>query len=389
MPAEILTQADIANLLADPTSSARAATAQKVARIFDPASLSETERNLAEDIFRLMLKDAEVRVRRALSENLKENGGVPHDVAVALANDIDQVALPMVEFSQVLSDDDLMAIVASQSAAKQQAIAGRETVSEAVADALVGTGNETAVSRLVANEGAVISERTFLKVVDDYGDSEGVQSAMVNRSSLPVTVAERLVTLVSDSLRDQLLQRHELPPAMTSDIILQSRERATISLSSDSGVDDVMSLVRQLHNNGRLTPSIILRALCMGDLTFFDCSMATLAGVTLDNARRLIHDPGPLGLRAIFGKAGLPPAQYMAVRAAIDVSRETEMDGGENDRERYARRMIERIMTQYDDLGVEFEMSDLEYLLTKMDELPSDVLGAHGNVDEGQAAAGR
>ena len=65
----------------------------------------------------------------------------------------------------------------------------------------------------------------------------------------------------------------------------------------------------------------------------------------------------------------------MAVRAALDVSRETEMDGGENDRERYARRMIERIMTQYDDLGVEFESSDLEYLLTKMDELPPDVLG--------------
>ena len=54
------------------------------------------------------------------------------------------------------------------------------------------------------------------------------------------------------------------------------------------------------------------------------------------------------------------------------------MDGGENDRERYARRMIERIMTQYDDLGVEFESSDLEYLLTKMDELPADVLGDDG-----------
>ena len=76
-------------------------------------------------------------------------------------------------------------------------------------------------------------------------------------------------------------------------------------------------------------------------------------------------------------KAHLPPAQYMAVRAVLDVSRETEMDGGENDRERYVRRMIERIMTQYDDLGVEFESSDLEYLLTKMDELPADVLGDH------------
>ncbi|MEQ9171635.1 MAG: DUF2336 domain-containing protein [Rhodospirillales bacterium] len=378
MPVDNLSKADVAKLLSDPTPDNRAATAAKVAGAFDPGKLSPKERALAEEIFRLMVKDAEVRVRQALTENLKQNGNVPHDVAVALANDVDRVALPMIEFSQVLNDDDLIAIIGSQDPAKQEAVAGRAAVSEALSDALVSSGNEAAVTRLVANEGAAISERTFQKVVDDFGDSAGVQSAMVNRASLPVTVAERLVTLVSENLRDELVKRHELPASMTTDIILQSRERATISLSSDSGVDDVMILVRQLHDNGRLTPSISLRALCMGDIVFFECAMATRAGVTLDNARRLIHDRGPLGLRAVFDKARLPPAQFMAVRAALDVSRETQMDGGENDRERYARRMIERIMTQYDDLGVEFESSDLEYLLTKMDELPADVLGDDG-----------
>ncbi|NQU55871.1 MAG: hypothetical protein HQ513_01460, partial [Rhodospirillales bacterium] len=40
--------------------------------------------------------------------------------------------------------------------------------------------------------------------------------------------------------------------------------------------------------------------------------------------------------------------------------------------ERYSRRMIERILTQYGDLGVEFESEDLEYLLKKMSDLPVD-----------------
>lgn len=378
MPANSLDQADVARLLADPTPEARAATARKVAGAFDPARLSARERALAEDIFRLMVKDAETRVRQALSENLKENGAVPHDVAVALANDVDQVALPMIEFSQVLSDADLIAIVNSQNPAKQEAIAGRASVSEALSDALVASGNEAAVTRLVSNEGAAISERTFQRVVDDFGDREGIQNAMVNRSRLPVTVSERLVTLVSDNLRQKLAERHELPAGVMADVMLKSRERATISLSAGSSVDEVTAMVKQMHENGRLTPSIVLRALCMGDITFFECAMARLAGVTLDNARRLIHDRGPLGLRALFDKAKLPAAQFMAVRAALDVSRETQMDGGENDRERYARRMIERIMTQYDDLGVKFEAQDLEYLLTKMDELPADVLGDGG-----------
>ncbi|MEK9672788.1 MAG: DUF2336 domain-containing protein [Rhodospirillaceae bacterium] len=309
-----------------------------------------------------------------LGLTLKEDGGVLRDLAMALANDVEQVALPIVEFSQVLTDDDLVAIISSQSSTKQQAIASRGAVSEAVSDALVGSGNEAAVTRLVQNEGAEISETAFQKVVDDYGQSEGIQNAMINRSALPVTVAERLVALVSENLREQLMERHELPAGVTTDIILRSRERATINLSIETSIADVEALVQQLHHQGRLTPSIVLHALCMGDITFFECAVARRAGVTLDNARRLVHDPRPLGLRALFGKAKLPQAQYMAVRAAIDVSRETALDGGENDRERYARRMIERIMTQCDDLGVEFEAGDLEYLLAKMDELPADIL---------------
>ena len=59
------------------------------------------ERVLAEDIFRIMVKDAEVRVRQALADNLKENLDLPRDVARALANDVDSVSLPIIQFSEV------------------------------------------------------------------------------------------------------------------------------------------------------------------------------------------------------------------------------------------------------------------------------------------------
>ena len=108
-------------------------------------------------------------------------------------------------------------------------------------------------------------------------------------------------------------------------------------------------------------------------MSFFEAAIAELARVSLANARQLIYDSGQLGLRTLCREAKIPLPQLIAVRAAIDVSREMEYDGRENDRERYSRRMIERIMTQYDELGVEFESSDLNYLLTKMSQLPSDI----------------
>ena len=298
------------------------------------------------------------------------------DVAKTLAQDVDSVALPVLQFSEVLSDADLIEIVRTQGAVKQTAIASRTTVSESVSDALVDTGNEEVVTSLVSNTGAEISETSLQRVVDDFGDRERVQGAMVQRPKLPITVAERLVTRVSEGMQEELAKRHELPASLATDLILQSRERATITLSTESDEDELERLIRQLNENGRLTPSIVLRALCMGDLDFFEAAMAELAEIPLVNVRTLTHDSGTLGLEAVWEKAGLPKAHFMAARAAVDVARETDYDGGENDRERYSRRMIERILTQYGDLGVEFDSDDLEYLLTKMNELPGDIVDA-------------
>lgn len=368
----VLSQADVMALLEDPSGAKRAETATKIAVEFDRTQLTPAQRKLAEDIFRLMVKDAEVRVREALAKHLKSNPMVPRDVAIVLAKDVNSVALPIIEFSEVLTDEDLIEIIHLQDTDKQVAIAGRPHVSETVSDAIVDTGKEEVVSRLVSNPGADISDGSLGRVMESMGESQAVQDAMTRRVRLPVTVAERLVTLVSENLKAQLSQKFDLPADATSDLILQIRERAVLSLALGSSDDDLMRLVRQLNKNKRLTPSIALRALCMGDLPFFEAAMSVMAKVPLSNARELIHDAGKLGLRAIFEKANLPRSYYPAVRAAMDVAAETAYDGGDQDRERYARRMIERILTQYGDLGVQFEADDLDYLLAKMNTLPID-----------------
>ncbi|MGE5546209.1 MAG: DUF2336 domain-containing protein [Solirubrobacterales bacterium] len=361
-----LREEDVARLLANPAGEVRAEIAGKIAG--QHPSLSEAQRKLAEDIFRLMMRDAEVRVREALAHQLKENPLVPHDVAVSLARDVESVSLPILRFSEVLTDEDLIEIVRSQSPDKQIAVASRAHVSPNVADALVDSRNETVVATLVSNKGAEISESTLGRVVDSFGGSETVGKGLLERA-LPVTVAERLMAVVSESLRDQLMTRQDLSPETVTTLLIQAREMAVLGLTDSD--TDVAKLVDHLYRNQRLTPSIVLRAVCMGDLPFFEAAIARLAHIKIENARTLIHDAGKRGFEALFEKAGLPQVFFRAMRAAIDVSYEMEYDGGPNDRERFSRRMIERILTQYGDLGVEFETDDLEYLLAKVGQLPA------------------
>jgi len=133
----------------------------------------------------------------------------------------------------------------------------------------------------------------------------------------------------------------------------------------------VVKLVAHLHKHKRLTPSIILRAVCMGDMVFFETALAKLAEITVPNAQALIYDEGKRGFQALYQKSGLPQTLYPAMRAAIDISRGMKLDGEANDRERFSRKMIERILTQYGEQGVEFESDDLDYLMVKMGQLPT------------------
>lgn len=371
--AQFLTQADVQKLLHEPSGEVRAETAGKVAKQFQGGELSDGERALAENILRAMMEDTELRVREALSIQLKDSGILPKDIALRLCRDVDQVALPMLEFSSVLGDEDLIEIVRSQGATKQTAIARRNRLGAGLADALVDTENREVVRTLAANDGAEIAEGSFQKVIDRFGDDDGINSALVHRAKLPVTVAERLVTKISDTLRDRLVTHHELPADMAADLVLQSRERATIGLlDSGSEAQDAASLVRHLQENGRLTPSIILRALCMGDMSFFEQSMAIKADIAVENVRILVHDGGSRGLISVYDKAQLPRPMFPVVRAAVNIAHEIDYDGGEHDRERYSRRMIELILTQFDD----FETDNLDYLLAKLSQLNDAAAGS-------------
>ena len=365
---EKLNEHDVRRLLASQDTEVRAEIAGKIAA--QHAKLTEQERLLADEILRLMVKDAEVRVRSALSRQLKENPLLPHDLALTLAQDVDEVALPFLQYSAALSDEDLISLVRSQGPSKQEAVARRASVSAAVADAIIEVGPEAAVKTLVGNQGADLKEETLIRMAERYSAADtGIGQALAMRPNLPVTVVEKLLTQVSENFRSHLLDRTDLSPEVATALLIQARELAVLGLStSDTGPAE---LIEHLARNKRLTPSIILRALCMGDLSFFAASLAKLANISLENAHKLIHDKGKRGFEALYQKAGLPAALYPAMLAAIDIFGTIDYDGGPNDRERFSRRMIERILTQYGEQGVEFKNDDLEYLLARMSQLPS------------------
>ena len=357
-----LSHADVSRLLMEPSAGTRAAVAGKLGSELDSPRLAAHELELAQDIVRILAKDVEAGVRSALAQSVRSARNLPRDIALRMAEDVEEVALPVLGHSLVLTDDDLVAIVQRASGARQAAIATRPAVSERVSDALVTHGAEDAVAALMGNAGARIAESSLARAIDRFPASDSVKEAMVMRVALPAAVAERLIALVSRRFQDHLVRHHELPPSAAADLVMRGRERAVMRLSAGADDADLGAMVAQMHHTGRLTPSLLVRAICTGDLGFFEAGMAELTGVRVENVQKLLHDAGPNGLAALYRRSGLPPALFNCVRAAVDVVNDTGFNGEAQELERYRARVITRVLTQ----AQEFDPTDVDYLVDKL-----------------------
>lgn len=363
-----LTDDDIRTLVKGATPDERAVAAQKLCRTIDHAKLTDEDRDKAYEILRVMAEDATELVRRALAVTLKNSHAVPRDVALKLARDVETVALPFLGASPVFSDDDLAEIVRLGGPVRQVVIAKRPRVSQTVTKAIVDFGSERAVEAACANDNADFAEQTLQKVIQRFEESERVLAAVAYRNVLPVSVTEKLVSIVSDAVRDHLLNNHAVSPELALEIAVGAKERATIDLVDQAGrAQDVKAFVTHLAKNERLTASLLLRALAHGHMTFFEWGLAELAHVPHHRTWLMIHDAGPLGLKAIYERAGLPVRLYSAFRAGVDTYHSMEFDGGARDRERFQERMLQRFLTQPSNTS----RHDLDYLVDKMDRISS------------------
>lgn len=360
-----LTEFDIRRLIKATDDDERASAAHKLCRSIDRADLSDLDREAAQKILRVLANDAAELVRRALAVTLKSSDLLPHDVARVLASDVDSIALPIIGASPAFSDADLIEIVRAGSAVRQVAVAARPFVSRDVAEVLSTDGCEQAVRTLASNDNADLSQAAMGHVVDRFGASPEVVAALAYREVLPLDITERLVALASDAVREHLITRHAIAPETAIRLAGFARERATVDLIDQAGASaDLAMFVAQLNARKALTASLLLRALARGKMSLFEHGVAELASTPHQRAWLMVHDAGPLGLKAIYDRAGLPPRLFQAFRAGVDTWRQLSAEGADTSGEAFRERMLERFLTQRPNAP----RDDLAYLIERLDQ---------------------
>ncbi len=361
-----LTDADIRVLVKGAEPEERALIAHRLCRHIDRTELTDEERAEAHRILRVLARDAAEQVRRALAVTLKASPLVPRDVANRLARDVESIAVPVLNFSPVFSDEDLAEIVRVGGPVRQGAVARRPTLAEQVTGAIAEFGAPEAVRTACENKGAAFSEQGLQTAIDRFEAAESVLEAIALRNALPASVSERLVTLVTGELRERLISGHDVTPQTALAVAIGTRERASLDLVEQAArAADLPAFVAHLRRGQRLTASLLLRGLAGGHMSFFEWGLAELSGVPHHRTWLMVHDAGELGLKAIYERAGLPVRLLPAFRAAVDAYHAMDFDGRPDDLARFQRRMLERFLSQ----PLAISREDVDWLLDKIDQL--------------------
>lgn len=187
-----------------------------------------------DDVLCQLAELVEAEARSHVAKLLAPLDRAPGNVVVKLANDTIDVAAPLLEFSNVLSDDDLIEIASNKSEEHRVAIAGRTNVPERVGDAIVEHGGQSSVAKLVQNTTAELGPQALNKLVVIAQKDENVAATLRGRTDIDWKSLRSEIAEAGDKVLETLAEGQPLDPVTAGKVnaVVYNRMRNRAGFSS-------------------------------------------------------------------------------------------------------------------------------------------------------------
>lgn len=273
------------------------------------------------NVLELLAQDQLMRVRRLIAEELRESFNAPVELIRRLAwDDKLEVAAPILEFSPLLTDHDLMELIANSDVpGTLEVLSRRKDISEDITDAIVHTitrrryneDDVKAISNLLGNQTAKFRENTLEILVEEAPQYESWHGPLISRPELTVRMVNKIARFVSEALIMEMQERH-----LISEELGKNLKLAVASRLQNPHIDREKEADRQaieLFTQGVLDGEHIIAALETGEREFAVSALSLLADVPKTVTKAILKSGQPDAVTALSWKAGI------SMRSAIQV----------------------------------------------------------------------
>lgn len=300
---------DTNELLSDMDEAERAQVARRVGTTLSEQDGTPADRRAAELLADSLARDAVEQVRAALSMAIRDAKHLPRDLAMMLVHDVDSVACPFLEMTDVFSDADWQSLVLTISRSAQIAVARRETMTDGLALCLAEMGDSIVAETLIENPHAPMGSAVCDVLLDRFQSEIWVIDKLADRDDLLGDIVVRLVSHVSTAAREKLAAAYGFNE-FTAPVAADAEIAAVLNAVKSLSTTDLIAAAETLHGDKRLTPSLLLAAASDGQLAFFEVGISVVSGRSLTHVRSVLERADETAVRGLFGKFGI--REYLA-----------------------------------------------------------------------------
>jgi len=286
---------DLVALAHDRSEGARLQLAGKLADLFliENTILNAREEQLVNELIDELLKNQSPTVRHELVRRFADAARIPRKIAVSLAQDTIDIARIVLISNEALTDEDLITVVETQSRDHACAVAARRVVSEAVADALVTTGDIRVMQVVAENLGAKISPCAMNVLAEAARFAANLQKPILLRPELTTEGATRLYWWISKELRRVALQRFGISSGQLDTALAKAIEEKLNEHVLERFDDVAMEKVAAwLEDRNAYDARILTQLLRLGHFRLFNIMLGRLMRLDLSLIDSITDESG-------------------------------------------------------------------------------------------------
>lgn len=255
------------------------------------------------------LDDPSVRVRGALAYGLLHAPEAPRPIIQALLQDSAVIARAVAQYSPVLLEVDLMALVRPGDAAMLFAISQREHLSQRVAEALLASGHRLVRLKLLERPDVRLSHAALLALSEGDGSTDAeLRGALLARDDLPGEARLILVGAVAEALRGARIVSGAVVAPRLERLLRDASDTALTTIGEREAAMNRTPYASQLVERQRVSTRVMLHALVQGHVLFFADCVAELSEMPKPKVYSLLQSGSRSALNALFARSGLADA---------------------------------------------------------------------------------
>jgi uncharacterized protein (DUF2336 family) len=303
--------------------------------------------------------DPVAEVRRALAEGLMRAPNLHPDIFFSVVADQDDIALPFLAATPSLDPWKMITILKVGDVARQVQVALRNDLTVQAIDTICERCDVTACLALFQNANLSLSDRNCHALYKRFGQVPEIVEFLLARPDLPLDIRITQTKRASNRIHQLMAERGWVAANDAAELVVDAEETAVLKVLVNASVSELKRVIGFLTQKNMLVPSLIVRAACLGEMLIVENAIAHLAGMSEPRTQLLMYRNG---FKSLFTKSGLPETCYWILKAAADVEREVREESIQIGRETFGRRLIEVLMTRYENLGPSECAKNLEFI---------------------------